>query len=192
MSAARARVRATSYDGQIECAETAHSSVETGRACALFSRTTNIGQMPEGHAGRSIAAPSPLILIVEDDVETRQFYLQALSTGGFRTDQAHNGLQAFEKAVQDLPDLVLTDIAVPGIDGIELCRRLRADGRTRGIPLLAITGYGDREYERRARGAGADHVLIKPCSADTLTAEAHRLLARPALHAGEHRRHKIV
>jgi len=136
--------------------------------------------MPAGHAGLPTAAPSPLVLIVEDDVETRQFYMHALRLVGFRTDQAHNGLQAFEKAVQDLPDLILTDIAVPGIDGIELCRRLRADERTRRIPLLAVTGYGDRQYEDRARGAGADRVLIKPCSADVLTAEARRLLARPS------------
>ena len=151
--------------------------------------------MPQGHAGRSAAVPSPLILIVEDDVETRQFYIHALQIDGFRTDQAHNGLQAFEKAVHDLPDLVLSDIAVPGIDGIELCRRLRADERTRDIPVLAVTGYGDREYERRARSAGADHVLIKPCSADMLTAEARRLLTRAALRAdraGRQPAHKIV
>lgn len=147
------------------------------------------------YGGLSSAAPSPLILIVEDDVETRQFYTHVLRLEGFRTDQAHNGLQAFEKAVHDLPDLILTDIAVPGIDGIELCRRLRADERTRRIPLLAVTGYGDRQYEDRARGAGADHVLIKPCSAETLAAEAHRLLAHGSLQrdqAGEPVARKIV
>ncbi len=151
--------------------------------------------MAAEHAGRQTASAPPLILIVEDDVETRQFYTHALRVDGFRTDQAHNGLQAFEKAVQDLPDLILTDIAVPGIDGIELCRRLRADQRTRGIPLLAITGYGDREYEHRARGAGADRVLIKPCSADMLTMETRRLLANPpARHdrADEAARRKVV
>jgi DNA-binding response OmpR family regulator len=121
---------------------------------------------------------SPLILIVEDDVEMRQFYTRVFELEGFRTDQAHNGFQALEKAVDDLPDLIFTDIAVPGIDGIELCRRLRADERTQRIPLLAITGYGDRQYEVRARDAGADRVLIKPCEADTLAAEARRLLAR--------------
>jgi CheY-like chemotaxis protein len=110
-------------------------------------------------------------------VETRQFYTHVLQDQGLRTDQAHNGLQAFEKAVHEVPDLILTDIAVPGIDGIELCRRLRADERTRHIPLLAITGYGDRQYEDRARSAGANQVLTKPCSAGTLAAEAFRLLA---------------
>jgi two-component system, cell cycle response regulator DivK len=130
-----------------------------------------------GSVGSSGAAPSPLVLIVEDDVETRQFYRFVLQSVGLRTDEAHNGLQALDKAIQDVPALVLTDIAVPGIDGLELCRRLRSHARTRHIPLLAITGYGDRQYEDRARAAGANHVLIKPCSGDTLAAEVLRLLA---------------
>jgi len=118
----------------------------------------------------------PLVLIVEDDAETRQFYSDALAAAGFATDQAHNGHQAFAKALETGPDLILTDIAVPGLDGIELCRRLRADTRTRAVPVLAITGYGDRQYPDRARGAGADHVLIKPCDAEMLVREARRLI----------------
>ena len=119
---------------------------------------------------------SRTVLIVEDDQETRQFYSDALERSGFRIDQAHNGHQALAKALESLPDLIVTDIAVPGIDGIELCRRLRADERTRTIPLLAITGYGDRHYVDRARLAGADHVLTKPCDGDRLVREARRLL----------------
>ena len=75
------------------------------------------------------------------------------------------------------PDLILTDIAVPGIDGIELCQRLRADVRTADIPVLAITGYGDRRYPDRALQAGADHVLIKPCEPELIVSETRRLLA---------------
>jgi len=119
---------------------------------------------------------SRLVLVVEDDPETRQFYSEAFERQGFLIDQAHNGFQALEKAFAHPPDLVLTDIAVPGIDGIELCRRLRADERTRSVPLLAITGYGDRQYSDRARGAGADQVLAKPCDADQLLSEALRLM----------------
>jgi two-component system cell cycle response regulator DivK len=120
---------------------------------------------------------SRTILIVEDDRETRQFYSDAFARSGFQIDQAHNGHQALEKALKSPPDLIVTDIAVPGIDGIELCRRLRADARTRAIPLLAITGYGDRQYLDRAKSAGADHVLTKPCDGDRLVSEACRLLA---------------
>jgi CheY-like chemotaxis protein len=118
----------------------------------------------------------PLVLVVEDDPATRQFYTEALARDGFATEQAHNGHQALAKAFENSPDLILTDIAVPGMDGIELCRRLRADVRTRSVPVLAVTGYGDRHYPDRALGAGADHVLIKPCDAEMLVREARRLL----------------
>ena len=120
-----------------------------------------------------------LVLVVEDDPETRRFYSSTLERDGFSIEQAHNGFQALEKAFASPPDLILTDIAVPGMDGIELCRRLRADQRTRAIPLLAITGYGDRHYYDRARLAGANHVLTKPCDPALLVREARRLLARP-------------
>lgn len=121
-------------------------------------------------------AEAPLVLVVEDDPETRRFYTDAFVHGGFLVDQAHNGLQALEKALEAPPDLILTDIAVPGIDGIELCRRLRASATTRSVPVLAITGYGDRRYPDRALEAGANRVLIKPCDADRIVDEARRLL----------------
>jgi DNA-binding response OmpR family regulator len=121
----------------------------------------------------------PRVLIVEDDPETRQFYSRVLGEGGFRIEQAHNGFQALEKALAAAPDLIVADIALPGMDGIELCRRLRSDARTRAVPVLAITGYGDRHYPDRARVAGADHILIKPCDPGMLLAEARRLLHVP-------------
>ena len=128
-------------------------------------------------ARRDATTPSsPLVLVVEDDPETRQFYSDALQREGFVVEQAHNGHQALHKALEMDPDLILTDIAVPGIDGIELCRRLRADTRTRHIPVLAISGFGDRQYADRARMAGADRMLAKPCDADLIVDEARRLL----------------
>ena len=132
--------------------------------------------------GTSLRAP--LILIVEDDRETREFYSNALARDGFTIDQAHNGHQALEKALQSSPNLILTDIAVPGIDGIELCKRLRSDARTRAIPVLAVTGYGDRHYPDRARIAGVDRVLIKPCDAEMLVREARLLLGLQGVRAG--------
>jgi CheY-like chemotaxis protein len=122
--------------------------------------------------------PSPArILVVEDDPETRRYYAEALSRGGFETHQAHNGLQALQKAIDLQPALIVTDIVVPGIDGIELMRRLRADHRTSSIPVIAITGYDDRHYVDRALGAGAIHVLAKPCDSDALINEARQVLA---------------
>jgi CheY-like chemotaxis protein len=118
----------------------------------------------------------PLVLIVEDDLETRQFYTRVFTEDGFAIDEAHNGFQALEKIAAARPDLILTDIAVPGLDGIELCRRLRADGRTRDIPVLAVTGYEGRRYPDRILVAGANRVLLKPLDARVLVDEARRLL----------------
>lgn len=124
--------------------------------------------------------PRPLVLIVEDDPEARQFLVDLLNHHGFRTDAAHNGLQALDKALASTPDLVVADIVVPGIDGIELCRRLRADARTQAVPVLAVTGYEDRHYRIRAMEAGADRVLIKPLEPDSLLREVRELVAQRA------------
>jgi CheY-like chemotaxis protein len=121
----------------------------------------------------------PLVLVVEDDPETRHFYTLTLAGDGFAIEEAHNGFQALDKATAIIPDLVLSDIAVPGLDGIELCRRLRADPRTAPIPILAVTGYDDRHYPDRALAAGANRVLIKPFAGETLLAEARGLLRTP-------------
>ena len=118
----------------------------------------------------------PRVLVVEDDPETRRYYNSILESDGFVVEQAHNGLQALDKARAQAPDLVLTDIAVPGLDGIALCRELRADAATCDIPVLAVTGYDDRQYNTRALSAGANRILIKPVSPETLLAEARGLL----------------
>ena len=127
---------------------------------------------------------SPRVLVVEDDPETRHFYMGVLAADGFHTHEAHNGFQALAKAIETLPDLVLTDIAVPGLDGIELCRRLRADPRTRAVRVLAVTGYDDRRYPDRVIEAGADSVLLKPLDPATLVAEARRLLMQESAATG--------
>lgn len=126
----------------------------------------------------SVGVTTPRVLVVEDDPETRRFYMSVLQDDGFVVEQAHNGLQALDKVRVAAPDLVLTDIAVPGLDGIALCRHLRADPRTRDIPVLAVTGYDDRQYDDRVLEAGANRILLKPLRAETLLAEARGLLLR--------------
>ena len=119
----------------------------------------------------------PLVLIVEDDQSTRVLYRDFLSDSGFRTADAHNGYQALEKAQQLRPDLVVTDLAVPGMDGFAFCRALQQSPATRGIPVLAITGHSEYlDDPERFRHAGISHVLIKPCELDTMVRELRRML----------------
>lgn len=122
------------------------------------------------------------VLVVEDDPATRRFYSDVLQRAGLAIEQAHNGHQALEKALTSAPQLIITDIALPGMDGIELCRTLRADARTRDIPVLAITGHGDRQYPDRVRSAGADRVLTRPCDVDLLASKPFDSSATPTRH----------
>jgi two-component system, cell cycle response regulator DivK len=124
----------------------------------------------------------PLVLIVEDDLDTRVLYREFLSHSGFRTADAHNGHQALAKARELGPDAVLTDLAVPGMDGFEFCRALKASMSTRDIPILAVTGHPEYlgQPDRFAH-AGIAQVLVKPCAPDVIAGELRRLLApRPA------------
>ena len=120
---------------------------------------------------------APLVLIVEDDRGTRVMYRDFLSDAGFRTADAHNGFQALEKAHELRPDLVVTDLAVPGLDGFEFCRALQQCADTREIPILAVTGHPEYlEQPDRFRQSGIRQVLTKPCAPDLIVEELRRLL----------------
>jgi len=105
-------------------------------------------------------------------------YAEWLTGAGFHVQQAHNGLQALDRAFVFLPDIVVTDLNIPGIDGFELTRRLKQDQRTCEIPVLAVTGYAAFASDpQRALRAGCDVVLPKPCSPDELEIAIRRLIA---------------
>jgi two-component system, cell cycle response regulator DivK len=121
------------------------------------------------------------VLLVEDDREGRRLYALWLRDAGFRVEEAHNGLQALERAIDLRPDVVVTDLNIPGIDGFELTRRLRQDARVASIPVLAVTGYAAYAADPgRALRAGCDAVLPKPCSPEDLESAIRALLAEQA------------
>jgi two-component system cell cycle response regulator DivK len=118
----------------------------------------------------NLLSERPLVLLVEDDRDGRILLAEWLQDAGFRVEQAHNGLQALERAFDLLPDAILTDLNIPGIDGYELTRRLKTDPRTRSIPVLAITGYAPFTQDpARADRAGCEAVMTKPCDPGHVT-----------------------
>lgn len=125
----------------------------------------------------SSAKRRPLVLIIEDDIAARRLYADVLSQAGLDVAEAHNGLQAAEKA-QDLgPDVIVTDLGLPGIDGYELCRRLQRNERTARTPIVAITGrYFSAANVARAHREGCHAVLIKPFVGEDLIAQVRRAL----------------
>ena len=125
----------------------------------------------------SVLPDRPVVLLVEDDRDGRLMYAEWLQQSGFRVEQAHNGLQALERAYELIPDAILTDLHLPGIDGYELTRRLKTDERTRHIPILAVTGYAPFTNDpSRADRAGCDAVLPKPCLPDDLEGTLRALI----------------
>ena len=99
----------------------------------------------------------------------RRLFADWLEQAGFHVTAAHNGHQAFDHAVDLAPDVVVTDLHLPGMDGYELTRRLKTDARTRHIPIVAVTGYGPYTQDpSRANRAGCDTILPKPCTQEDL------------------------
>jgi two-component system cell cycle response regulator DivK len=123
----------------------------------------------------------PLVLVVEDDHATRALYRDHLQGVGFRIADAHNGFQALEKARELRPDAIVTDLAVPGMDGFELCHALQQSAGTRDIPVLAVTGHPEYlDQPERFRHAGISRVLMKPCAPDEIEDALRQLLAADA------------
>lgn len=118
----------------------------------------------------------PLILVVEDYDDAREMYVEYLTFTGFRVEAATNGLEAIEMATRLIPDLVLMDLALPKLDGWEATRRLKSDPKTSHIPVIALTGHALAGHAERAREAGCDSFITKPCVPDELVAEISRVL----------------
>ncbi len=110
----------------------------------------------------------PLILVAEDDPDTLDLVATVLELRGFRTATALDGSEAWSKAVTNRPDLVLTNVGLPVMDGFTLASRLRSDERTRGVPIVAVTGWVRKDLDARAREAGIERCLVKPVLPDAL------------------------
>ena len=119
----------------------------------------------------------PLVLVVEDYQDAREMYAAYLQFSGYRVAEATNGLEAIEKTVELLPDIILMDLALPRMDGWEATRRLKLDERTRHIPIVALTGHALAGHAEGARQAGCDSFVTKPCLPDALVAEIQRMLS---------------
>lgn len=86
----------------------------------------------------------------------------------FHVVEAGDGLAALEVMERTCPDVVVTDLSLPRMDGFALIERMRGDPRLQHVPVIALSGYSGREHEDRARQAGSDLMLLKPCFPETL------------------------
>jgi CheY-like chemotaxis protein len=122
-----------------------------------------------------------LILVVDPDPDIRAMYAMGLSVSGWAAEPIADGREALAIAISRRPDVVVTEARVPGLDGIELCRLLKRDPDTRHIPILIVTSDAHEQQIAKAKHAGADEVLVKPCLTDELIATVKGMLTTKAL-----------
>jgi two-component system, cell cycle response regulator len=120
---------------------------------------------------------SRTILIVDDDYMNRDLLQAHMEVAGFQVLQANNGKKALALAASQQPDLILMDVRMPGMTGIETCEQLKTQPDTAHIPVILITAYNDNETMRQAQAARADDVLLKPFDVHSMFAKITVLLS---------------
>jgi PAS domain S-box-containing protein len=136
--------------------------------------------LPEAFALRSVKVPSFKVLVVEDNEDVRQALVMLLSILGHQVRMLGDGAQVLQSASQFTPDLILLDIGLPHMNGLDIARALRAEAQFRNVMLVACTGYGQEDDQREAREAGFDQHLIKPVQAIDLERVLSELAGRKA------------
>jgi diguanylate cyclase (GGDEF)-like protein len=124
------------------------------------------------------ASPRDLILVVDDDEDIARFVQVNLEVEGFGVLVAHEGETAFELAREHRPDLAVVDLMMPGVDGLELTRRMRSDPGTSGVPIIMLTAKGLTVDKVVGLTAGADDYVVKPFDTTELVARIRSTLRR--------------
>ncbi|MES2325037.1 MAG: response regulator [Pseudomonadota bacterium] len=164
-----------------------------GGSVSAGSEGANAGSVFDIRLPRAQAAPpepppeacftdsgKPAILLIEDNEDGREMMATMLTACGYQICHAADGLSGVQMACERLPDVALVDIGLPGIDGYEVARRLRKGEETRHIKLIALTGYGLADDQRRVLEAGFDIHLVKPVDIDHLLDAITQCAGQPA------------
>jgi CheY-like chemotaxis protein len=123
-----------------------------------------------------MSAAGPVVLIVDDDQDSREMYTVALSAMGFQPLVAVDAEEALARARECRPDVVVADVKLPGVSGLELTRQLRTDTQTKSAAIILLTGHSFGSVRQQAHDAGCDRFLVKPYLPDALAAQIHDVL----------------
>ncbi len=135
-----------------------------------FSRENGMQFLADKHF------PPVKILIVDDDSLIQKSLTKLFSSHGYETQTASDGFKSGVKAVQFMPDIIIMDLIMPGMDGFEACSFLKKNSKTSHIKICALTGYDSKENKKAIIKAGADAYLVKPVDNDILLSKIKELL----------------
>lgn len=135
----------------------------------------NSDTMPEENDQMSQEQDLPIILVVEDESDMLQYVYEILSPS-FKVVTATNGREGIEKAFETIPDLIVSDVMMPEVDGIELCKKIKSDKDTSHIPIILLTALSDMAHHVQGIREGADVYLPKPFNSQLLLVHIHNLI----------------
>ena len=124
----------------------------------------------------------PLVLVADGHDDTRELYAASLTFFGFETATVSDGAEAYARAWQTHPDVIVTEVFFPRIDGWDVIRDVKRDPRTRDIPVVIVTSLAEASARERARRAGCAAFLVKPCLPDQLATELRTVLHQIPVH----------
>jgi two-component system, OmpR family, phosphate regulon response regulator PhoB len=139
---------------------------------------TTLGTLPTAPLTRDVSMAQPRILIIEDERGLTQSLSWYFNKEGYETHIADNGTEGLRKAQTTLPDVVLLDLMLPGMNGLDVCRELRAGERTRDIPIIMITAKSEETDQVVGYSLGADDYVPKPFNNKVLLHKVKALLRR--------------
>lgn len=154
---------------------------ESARAATVAALRAPTQQQPVAPTAEEAAAQAaPLVLVVDDSLTVRRVTQRLLVREGYRVTLAKDGIEALERLAEELPQVVLSDIEMPRMDGFDLVRNIRGDARLRSLPVIMITSRIAQRHRDYAAELGVDHYLGKPYSEEDLLALIGRYTALPA------------
>jgi len=118
------------------------------------------------------------ILVIEDDPVTTRLIVYTLQQEGYQVLTAPNGLEGLRKAKKEEPDLIILDIMLPGVDGFEICHRLRTESQTAQLPILMLSAKAQEVDKATGLKVGADDYLTKPADPSEIVSRVETLLAQ--------------
>lgn len=140
--------------------------------------TSGSNHARDGGQGSSSDSRLPSILIVDDSHDSANTLCSLFSAHGYETHVAYDGTTALEAAKDHLPDVILLDLGMPGLDGVHLARFIREDEQLKDKVLIAVTGHADELHRSQCEAVGFDYVFAKPAACENLKSTIDRLWSK--------------
>src|SRR5262245_14696989 len=137
-------------------------------------------------AGGCVASKHKIILVAEDNTDSREMMVILLESKGYDVISAGDGLCAVDEALKRLPDLVLLDMELPGLDGLGVTKELRLHHEFQTVPIVIVSGYDPATYRQAALDAGCSDYWTKPINFDELDLVLHKIIPPNVCHAHRH------